>query len=182
MADPEEVVGRLVEVIRTLRPATIVTFDPAGIYGHPDHVAISATATEAYRRAAGEPGGPTTLYHQALSRGDLAGWAAMDAQMAALRGEEGLPSRRSPPPTTCSSGSDSKSWPAPTRTSRPRSMSARSSIASWPAFACHASQIREDWSAAPREMLEAWLGREAFIRVYPPPLPDEQETALRGVV
>jgi len=50
------------------------------------------------------------------------------------------------------------------------------------AFACHASQIREDWSAVPREMLDAWMGRETFIRVEPPPLPAERETALRGVV
>ena len=59
LADEEEVVGRLVAVdSRSLRPATIVTFDPGGIYGHPDHVAISARASEAFRRAAREPGGP----------------------------------------------------------------------------------------------------------------------------
>ena len=50
------------------------------------------------------------------------------------------------------------------------------------AFGCHASQVREDWSIAPREMLDAWMGRETFIRVEPPPLPGERETALRGVV
>jgi LmbE family N-acetylglucosaminyl deacetylase len=50
------------------------------------------------------------------------------------------------------------------------------------AFACHASQIREDWSAVPREMLDRWMGRETFIRVEPPPAPGERETALRGVV
>jgi len=60
LADEEEVVERLVAVIRDLRPATVVTFDPGGIYGHPDHVTISARATEAFRRAAGEAGGPTT--------------------------------------------------------------------------------------------------------------------------
>ena len=88
LADEEEVVERLVAVIRDLRPATVVTFDPGGIYGHPDHVTISARATEAFRRAAAEPGGPTTLYHQALSRSDLARWDEMEAQWAALRGEE----------------------------------------------------------------------------------------------
>ena len=58
LADEEEVVERLVAVIRDLRPATVVTFDPGGIYGHPDHVAISARATVAFHRAAAEPGGP----------------------------------------------------------------------------------------------------------------------------
>ncbi len=89
LADEEEVVGRLVDVIGRLRPATIVTFDPGGIYGHPDHVAISARATEAFRRASAEPGGPVALYHQALSRSGLAGWGEMQAEWAALRGEAG---------------------------------------------------------------------------------------------
>ncbi len=165
----------------TLRPATIVTFDPGGIYGHPDHVAISAAATEAYRQAAGEPGGPTTLYHQALSRGDLAGWAEMDAQMAALRGEEaGEPKEPSPDDLLQQQRFEELARPDEDITTRVDVGSVLDRKLA--AFACHASQIREDWSAAPREMLEAWLGREAFIRVDPPPLPDERETVLRGVV
>ena len=181
LAAEEEVVGRLVAVIRDLRPATIVTFDPGGIYGHPDHVAISARATEAFRRAAAEPGGPTTLYHQALSRSDLAGWGEMQAQFAALRGEE--PAERKEP-----TADDLLQQQRFVELARPdedvtthvdvRPVLDRKLVA----FACHASQIREDWSIAPREMLDAWLGRETFIRVEPPPLPGERETALRGVV
>jgi N-acetyl-1-D-myo-inositol-2-amino-2-deoxy-alpha-D-glucopyranoside deacetylase len=51
-ADAEEVVGRLESILAELRPSVVLTFDPGGIYGHPDHVTISARATEAYRRAA----------------------------------------------------------------------------------------------------------------------------------
>ncbi len=181
LADEEEVVGRLVEIIRELRPATVVTFDPGGIYGHPDHVAISARATEAFRRAAGEPGGPTTLYHQALSRGDLAGWDEMQAEMAALRGDEAAEPQEP-------SADDLLQQRRFVELARPDDdmtthLDVRSVIdRKLAAFACHASQIRDDWSAAPREMLERWLGRETFIRVEPPPLPGERETALRGVV
>ncbi len=181
LADEEEVVGRLVEVIRTLRPATIVTFDPGGIYGHPDHVTISARATEAFRRAAAEPGGPTTLYHQALSRTDLAGWGEMEAQMAAFRGD--APTEPKEPTADdllqqrrfgeLARPDDEVTTHVDVRPVLDRKLAA---------FACHASQIREDWSIAPREMLDAWLGRETFVRVEPPPLPGERETALRGVV
>jgi LmbE family N-acetylglucosaminyl deacetylase len=181
LADEEEVVERLVSIIRDLRPATIVTFDPGGIYGHPDHVAISARATAAFRRAAAEPGGPTTLYHQAISRSDLAGWGEMEAQWAALRGEESTEPKE---PTAddllqqqrfveLARPDEDFTTHADVRPVLDRKLAA---------FACHASQIRQDWSIAPREMLEAWLGRETFIRVEPPPLPGERETALRGVV
>jgi LmbE family N-acetylglucosaminyl deacetylase len=40
MADFDEVVGKIVYQIRRLRPDVIITFDPTGGYGHPDHVAI----------------------------------------------------------------------------------------------------------------------------------------------
>jgi LmbE family N-acetylglucosaminyl deacetylase len=181
LADEEEVVGRLVEIIHELRPATVVTFDPGGIYGHPDHVTISARATEAFRRAAGQPGGPTTLYHQALSRSDLEGWGAMQAEMAALRGGEAAEPEE---PTA----DDLLQQQRFVELARPdedvtTQLDVRSVIdRKLAAFACHASQIRDDWSAAPRDMLERWLGRETFIRVEPPPLPGERETALRGVV
>ena len=37
-ADPGESVGALVAIIRELRPHVVVTYDPAGGYGHPDHI------------------------------------------------------------------------------------------------------------------------------------------------
>ena len=181
LADEEEVVERLVSVIRGLRPATIVTFDPGGIYGHPDHVTISARATAAFRRAAAEPGGPTTLYHQALARSDLAQWGEMQAQWAALRGDE-------PSAPTEPSADDLLQQQRFVELARPDDevtthVDVRPVLdRKLAAFGCHASQVREDWSIAPREMLDAWMGRETFIRVEPPPLPGERETALRGVV
>ena len=178
LADPEEVVGRLVDVIRALRPATVVTFDPGGIYGHPDHVAISAHASEAFRLAAAEPGGPTTLYHQALSRGDLGRWAQMEAAWAAIRGEE-------PREPTADDLLQQRRFGELARPDEDVTthVDVRPALEQkMAAFGCHASQVREDWSAAPREMLEAWMGRETFIRVMPPPVPGERETALRGVV
>ena len=48
----DEVVPRLVEIIRQLRPQTVVTFDPKGGYGHPDHIAIHKHTVAAFHAAA----------------------------------------------------------------------------------------------------------------------------------
>jgi len=50
--DPHEAEGKLVRVIRELRPQVMLTFGPDGIYGHPDHVAVSSWATAAFASAA----------------------------------------------------------------------------------------------------------------------------------
>jgi LmbE family N-acetylglucosaminyl deacetylase len=54
-ADAAEAVARIVVCIRRFRPDVVVTFDQNGLYGHPDHIAISQLATAAVA-AAGDPG------------------------------------------------------------------------------------------------------------------------------
>lgn len=51
-ADPAEVVCRIVDHLRRVRPQVVVTFDPFGAYGHPDHVAICQLTTSALVAAA----------------------------------------------------------------------------------------------------------------------------------
>src|SRR5919112_948112 len=51
-ASPREVVGRIVDQIRRVRPQVVITFDPFGAYGHPDHVAICQLTTAAVLAAA----------------------------------------------------------------------------------------------------------------------------------
>jgi LmbE family N-acetylglucosaminyl deacetylase len=51
-ADAAEVVAQLVLHIRRIRPDVVVTFDPDGVYGHPDHIAVSQLATAAIVAAA----------------------------------------------------------------------------------------------------------------------------------
>ncbi|MDX1662446.1 MAG: PIG-L family deacetylase [Candidatus Promineifilaceae bacterium] len=51
-ADPAEVTARIVAHVRRVRPQVVVTFDPYGSYGHPDHIAISQLATAALVAAA----------------------------------------------------------------------------------------------------------------------------------
>jgi LmbE family N-acetylglucosaminyl deacetylase len=51
-AAEEEVVERLVGIIRKTRPQVILTFEPEGGYGHPDHMAISRHTVSAFHAAA----------------------------------------------------------------------------------------------------------------------------------
>jgi LmbE family N-acetylglucosaminyl deacetylase len=46
-ADVNVIVKKIVAEIRRLRPAVVVTFGPDGVYGHPDHIAISQLTTTA---------------------------------------------------------------------------------------------------------------------------------------
>jgi LmbE family N-acetylglucosaminyl deacetylase len=62
--DVGEVIGKIVEHLRRIRPHVVLTFGPDGGYGHPDHIAISQLATAAIVQAAspsygaGETGAP----------------------------------------------------------------------------------------------------------------------------
>ena len=179
-ADAEEVVGRLETIIADLRPAVVLTFDPGGIYGHPDHVTASARATEAYRRAARRPGGPRVLYHQAIPRSGLAEMGRIQEAFAAMRGDAA-----SPPP----SEDDLLQQRRFVELARPDEevttiVDVRSVLdRKLAALAAHASQMRNgSWADAPREMVEQFLGWETFVRVDPPPVHGERETDLRGVV
>jgi LmbE family N-acetylglucosaminyl deacetylase len=53
-ADPTEVITKIVTHLRRVRPHVVVTFDPFGAYGHPDHIAISQF-TQAAIVAAADP-------------------------------------------------------------------------------------------------------------------------------
>jgi mycothiol S-conjugate amidase len=53
-ADPDEAVGRLVEIIRTERPEVVLCYDESRGYEHPDHVKVHEWGTEAFH-AAGDP-------------------------------------------------------------------------------------------------------------------------------
>lgn len=71
-ADPAEAVGALVAIIRELRPHVVVTYDPNGGYGHPDHihtheVTMAAVAASAGSEYPGEPWTVPKVYWTVLS-------------------------------------------------------------------------------------------------------------------
>ena len=50
-AQADQVVSRLVAIIREVRPDVVITHDPTGAYGHPDHVATYTHVTQAFSLA-----------------------------------------------------------------------------------------------------------------------------------
>jgi LmbE family N-acetylglucosaminyl deacetylase len=75
-----QAVGRLVRIIREVRPQVLITFGPEGIYGHYDHIAVHRWTTIAYDLAADQecfpdpvsgtcaPHQASKLYYQVLSK------------------------------------------------------------------------------------------------------------------
>ncbi len=59
-ADMDEAVAELVAVLRDFRPHVVVTYDPNGGYGHPDHIQAHRVTTAAVAASAGDghPGEP----------------------------------------------------------------------------------------------------------------------------
>ena len=82
-ADEREAVGALVAVIRELRPHVVVTYDPNGGYGHPDHIQAHVVTTAAVAAAGTDdyPGTPWTVpkfYWTVIARSAFrAGWETL---------------------------------------------------------------------------------------------------------
>jgi LmbE family N-acetylglucosaminyl deacetylase len=72
----EAILAHLVGHIRDLRPATVITFGPEGIYGHPDHIlvgeltvrAVSLAADAAHLPGLHVPWRAAALYHTVAPR------------------------------------------------------------------------------------------------------------------
>jgi N-acetyl-1-D-myo-inositol-2-amino-2-deoxy-alpha-D-glucopyranoside deacetylase len=82
-ADEREAVGALVAVIRAVRPHVVVTYDPNGGYGHPDHMQAHVVTTAAVAAAGAEdyPDTPWTVpkfYWTVIARSAImTGWEAL---------------------------------------------------------------------------------------------------------
>ena len=79
-ADENVVTGKIVRVMREQRPQVVVTFDPFGGYGHPDHIYMHRATTRAFHAAGDasqfpeqldeglEPWQPHKLYYNVFPR------------------------------------------------------------------------------------------------------------------
>jgi len=83
-ADEQEAVGALVAIIREQRPHVVVTYDPNGGYGHPDHIhahTVTTAAVAASGTTDSYPGKPWTVpkfYWTVLAeRALMEGWRAL---------------------------------------------------------------------------------------------------------
>lgn len=89
-ADHAEAIAKIVTQLRRVHPDVVVTFDPNGMYGHPDHIAISQLTTTAVMAAAdpdysgltsGSPHRVAKLYYRAF---DLAEQVLYEATFGRL--------------------------------------------------------------------------------------------------
>jgi LmbE family N-acetylglucosaminyl deacetylase len=84
-ADPAQAVAKIVTQLRRIQPDVVVTFDPNGMYGHPDHIAISQLTTTAVMAAAapgyhglttGVPHRVAKLYYRAFGQAEQEAYEA----------------------------------------------------------------------------------------------------------
>jgi len=166
-APAEEAVERIVTLIREVRPHVVITFEPNGWYGHPDHIAACRHTTTAYD-ATGDP-----------SAFPLAGpaWQPQRLFYAAILKENG----RSIIEWNVSQGADSTSFQAfgvnepdllaPLVT---HALDCTSDVMlKRQSMACHRTQFGEDhWMLhMPDEVYRTAFGHEPFVQVQPPLAP-----------
>ncbi len=158
-AEPAEIIAKLVAQLRRLRPQVVVTFDPYGAYGHPDHIAISQFTTAAVVAAAGPPhsqlrGRPhqvSKLYYMAYTPAALAAYqSAFGELVMEIDGEERRATGWAP-------------WAVTTRIDTEAYWEQV-----WEAVTCHRTQLPgyESLRQLPEEQQQALWGVEAYYRVF----------------
>lgn len=174
-ADLVEAAGRLVRIIRTLRPRVMVTEPLGGLYGHPDHIMCHQVSVAAFHAAAdaqaypeiGPPWQVAKLY--AVAQIDDGGWENLRTELAAAgintaflerrRSEE-----RGPGPETATVALDV----------RPYSEIQRQ------ALLAHRTQIRPEslMVSLPADLRRRAFATAYFLRLHPPAAPGEREQEL----
>ena len=169
-ADASAVVPRLVRFIRTVRPQVIITFDPTGGYGHPDHIAIHdhtlaalpAAADPNYYPDLGEPWQVQRLFYPAFRR----------ETFLALRDQ------------LISQGLEAPEWGTDEGfTERPvhAEVDIRQVVNSkWTAFKCHRTQFgpTNPFMQVPEEFVFSLFASEAFELGWPETKPQVPYTDL----
>ena len=75
-APPDRVTGELAQIIRETKPDAVLTHDPTGGYGHPDHKTMCELVTRAFQAVAEEDGttrgvNPMLLYYVCFPRSNF---------------------------------------------------------------------------------------------------------------
>ena len=166
-----EVTSKLVALLRMLRPQVVITHGPYGGYGHPDHIRLCETVTEAFA-AAGDPArfsehgaadlaawSPQRLYYTTFDPRPTKLFIALQRLLRrdpSRYGEHGdvdlLEAARQVTPVTCAI--DVYPWlPIKER-----------------AFRCHRSQLGffAVLLRLPRQVHRIFFGSESYTRAVPP--------------
>lgn len=165
-ADALEAIGILAGHIRRIRPQVVITFDPFGAYGHPDHIAVcqwtSAAVVAAadagfclpvadtiHKQPTGEPHRVSKLYYTVSTQAGLDAYQASFGELRmVIDGQE----RRA---------HGWESWAITTRID-----TAAYWRQVWQAISCHQSQLPAYKSllAMPQEKLKSLWSLESYYR------------------
>jgi LmbE family N-acetylglucosaminyl deacetylase len=171
--DPIVLTGKVVRVIRRVRPQVVVTFDAKGGYGHPDHLAVHHATVAAFEQADDpacypeqiheglEPFAPERLYANAFSRSVM---ARIREEMRAI-GADYRP------------GGNAATIPIEEMGARDDEITVTIPLTDEEfktkvqALLSHRTQIRMESSVRrlPEAALREWLGTERFIQLIPLP-------------
>lgn len=158
-AAPDEAIGRIVALVRRVRPQVVVTFGPDGDYGHPDHVAISQF-TQAALVAAAYPGyQPESAPYCVAKLYYLVNSRELEAIIKGLTAEVGIDVdgvRR-----------QLVAWDDWAITTRIDAGAHWRTV--WAAIQCHVSQVSTGFASLyeqPESLHEQVWGNQSFYRVY----------------
>jgi N-acetyl-1-D-myo-inositol-2-amino-2-deoxy-alpha-D-glucopyranoside deacetylase len=173
-APADEVIARLVEIMRRLRPHVVLTFEPGGGYGHPDHIAIHRHTLAAFHAAAddtrfsglGAPWQASRLYYTTIPRSFFLGMyermksTGVDVTPfeAMAQGLRGFPDEAVAAVIDVSRYVDEK----------------------WSAISCHRTQLNPNgpWSVLPERLLKQLFAQEHFALGWPEEQPPTQFSDL----
>ncbi len=162
----QEIVRILVREIRMFKPQVVLTFEPGGLYGHPDHIAICKHATKAFHTSNDasaypeqiseglEAFQPDRLYYSARPQGFRTSMAlklqaaGIDFPMPNIeRANDGIDPSEIHLEVDVSDQLDEKMG----------------------SILCHKSQVAPNWpyNKVPRSVAADILGREHYIRAWP---------------
>jgi LmbE family N-acetylglucosaminyl deacetylase len=174
-ADRVEAAGRLVRIIRELRPRVIVTEPPGGMYPHPDHIMCYEISVDAFQAAgdaqafpeAGPPWPPEKLY--GVAQIDDGAWEELMPKFVAAGFDMGWTKRRKrrsrgPGPETATVALDVRSYSEHQRR----------------ALLAHRTQVPAEsfLVSLPAELRSQAFATAYFIRLSPPSAPGEHEPDL----
>jgi LmbE family N-acetylglucosaminyl deacetylase len=167
-SDPADVVAKLAAIIRRVRPHVILTFEPYGGYGHPDHItihkhthlALTAAADPAYRPDLGAPWQTPRLFYPILLQESF-------LQMKALMAAHGLPTEM----FASLLARREKGWAD--ENYQAALAVGDTAVAKWDAFNCHRTQFgpHHPFRQLPQAEMAAVFSTEYFALAFPEPEP-----------
>lgn len=171
-APRDQVAGRVVEVIREIKPQVVITFNKYGGYGHPDHIAIQRATTDAFQLA-GDPSyttngqapyKPQKLYYSSIP----VNYLRFLLLVMRLRGQDPRKVGRNKDIDFVAIMDNVE----PTHTR----IDIRDYLDAWDeASACHASQLGGGAPRFPKWVRRLFAGKQGLTRVHPAPSPSQGE-------